>query len=79
MSIRVKIVGVTLAVLSVCMPALAAEVPKTLRYEVEASWPKLPLPNKWVIGEIGGLFVDTDGLIWFVIRPRPLNMRELSA
>ena len=50
MSIRLKVVGFALAALSVCMPALAADVPKTLRYEVEANWPKLPLPNNWVIG-----------------------------
>ena len=79
MSIRVKIVALALAVWSASASVLAVEVPKTIRYEVEANWPKLPLPNNWVIGEIGGLFVDADGLIWIVNRPRTLNMRELSA
>ena len=54
MSIRLKVVGFALAALSVCTPALTVEVPKTFRYQVEANWPKLPLPNNWVIGEIGG-------------------------
>lgn len=28
------------------------------RYEVDASWPK-PLPNRWVVGGLGGLCVDS--------------------
>lgn len=79
MSVRGKIFGLVLAVLIGSSVALAVEVPKALRYEVDPSWPKLPLPNNWVIGEIGGLFVDAEGLIWIINRPRTLNMRELSA
>jgi hypothetical protein len=33
------------------------------RYAVDASWPK-PLPNNWLIGQVGGLAVDKHDHIW---------------
>lgn len=60
------------------VPVVAAE-PEVPRFEVDAQWPKLPLPNNWVIGEIGGLFVDANDLVWIVNRPHTLTSRELSA
>ena len=56
--------------------AVEVEIP---RHEVDPNWPKLPLPNNWVLGEIGGLYVDADDLVWIVNRPRTLTPRELSA
>jgi len=56
--------------------AVEVEIP---RHEVDPNWPKLPLPNNWVLGEIGGLFVDADDLVWIINRPRTLTPRELSA
>jgi len=56
--------------------APTAEVP---RYEVDPHWPKLPLPNNQVLGELGGLFVDSQDLVWIINRPRTLTSRELSA
>lgn len=66
--------------LSLCggasMAAPPAEAP---RYEVDPNWPKQPLPNNWVLGELGGLFVDDQDLVWIINRPRTLTSRELSA
>lgn len=61
------------------LPAQAQQPPATPRYEVDAQWPKLPLPNNWVLGELGGLFVDAQDLVWIYHRPRTLTPRELSA
>ena len=36
---------------------VAVEAQSAPRYEVDASWPK-PLPNRWVVGGLGGLCVD---------------------
>ncbi len=47
-------------------------------YEVDASWPR-PLPNTWLIGQIGGLAVDKHDHIWVNQRPRSLTDDEKGA
>lgn len=47
-------------------------------YEVDPSWPK-PLPNNWLIGQIGGLAVDKYDHIWVYQRPRTLSDDEKGA
>ena len=50
------------------MTANSAEpAPPTFTYD--GSWPKLPLPNKWVFQGITGLAVDKDDVIWVLNRP----------
>jgi DNA-binding beta-propeller fold protein YncE len=53
-----------------------ADVPS---YKVDYSWPKLPLPNKWAIGELGGLFVDSKDHVWIIQRPGTLVSFEKAA
>jgi len=48
------------------------------RYEVDAAWPK-PLPDKWLIGQVGGLAVDKHDHIWINQRPRSLTDDEKGA
>ena len=55
--------------------AKAADVP---RFEVDASWPK-PLPNNWILGQVGGITTDKDGHIWLIHRPRSLTDDEKGA
>jgi hypothetical protein len=38
-------------------------------YKVDASWPKLPLPNKWTFGGVTGLTVDSEDVVWVAQRP----------
>ena len=38
-------------------------------YRVEASWPR-ELPNNWILGQVGGMAVDTNGHLWVLQRPR---------
>jgi hypothetical protein len=55
--------------------AVAQESPK---FEIDASWPK-PLPNNWIFGQIGGIFVDKDDNVWISQRPRTVNDRDKRA
>jgi hypothetical protein len=47
----------------------------------DPSWPR-PFPNNWVIGQIGGLFVDRQDHIWVLQRPvttrRDANGRDIE-
>jgi DNA-binding beta-propeller fold protein YncE len=54
--------------------------PKDLpKYKVDYSWPKLPLPHQWALGEMGGLFVDSRDHVWVVQRPGTLLSFEKAA
>src|SRR6266403_1374214 len=55
--------------------ALAGEIPT---FAVDAAWPK-PLPNNWIIGEVGGITADSKGHIWVFHRPRSLTDNEKGA
>ena len=55
--------------------AVAQQAPK---FEIDASWPK-PLPNNWIFGQIGGIFVDKDDNVWISQRPRTVNDRDKRA
>src|SRR5262249_47255 len=48
------------------------------RLKVDPSWPK-PLPNNWVIGQIGGIAVDSRDHVWVLQRPRSVPERYLGA
>ena len=48
-------------------------------YQFDASWPKLPLPNKWALGQVGGLFADSSDNVWVIQRPGTLVEWERAA
>ncbi|MGA2990699.1 MAG: hypothetical protein ABSD88_09510 [Candidatus Korobacteraceae bacterium] len=48
------------------------------KYRVDANWPK-ELPNNWIIGQVGGLTVDSHNHIWVYQRPRSCTADELGA
>ena len=56
-------------------PPLPATFPT---FAVDASWPK-PLPNNWILGQVGGITVDWQGHIWVIHRPRSLTDDEKGA
>ena len=60
-----------------CVWTLAAapevQAQKAPVYKVDPSWPKMPLPNKWIIQGVPDLVVDKDDHIWVVSRPRDIN------
>jgi hypothetical protein len=47
--------------------SLGKDIP---HYKNDPSWPK-QFPNHWVIGQVGGLFVDPNDHIWVLQRPLP--------
>ena len=53
----------------------SADEPK---FSIDTSWPK-PLPNNWILGQIGGIFVDKDDNVWITQRPRTVNDRDKRA
>ena len=44
-------------------------------FAVDPSWPQ-PLPHRWILGQIGGLYVDHHDHIWVLNRPRSLTNDE---
>ena len=53
----------------------AGEVPQ---FQVDPFWPK-PLPNNWLIGQVGGIAVDPQDHVWIIHRPRSLTEDERGA
>src|SRR5215468_3285605 len=47
----------------------------TPKFVVDPTWP-LPLPHSWLLGQIGGLYVDSHDHIWVYNRPRTLANDE---
>src|SRR5262245_40350731 len=56
-------------------PTRAGDIPT---FAVDASWPK-PLPNNWILGQVGGITTDAQGHIWVIHRPRSLTDDEKGA
>ncbi len=55
-------------------------VPATARtpsFIADAGWPQ-KLPNNWIIGQVGGLYVAPDDHIWIYQRPRTLTNDEAA-
>src|ERR1043165_7494316 len=55
-------------------------VPPTAKvpgFIADAGWPQ-KLPNNWIIGEVGGLYVAPDDHIWVYQRPRSLTNDEAA-
>jgi hypothetical protein len=44
------------------------------RYEVDALWPKLPLPDGWVTGGLGGTCIDNQDHVFILTVRRELFM-----
>ena len=58
-----------------CVSAAHAQSPA---FRVDPFWPK-PLPNKWILGQVGGMAVDAQDNIWVFQRPRSLTDDEKGA
>jgi len=56
-------------------PVAAAQSRQVPTYVVDAAWPK-PLPNRWIIGAVAGVAVDSRDHVWVVHRPSTLQPNE---
>ena len=52
---KVALAGAAFAMIAGAGLVIAADAAP--KFEIDASWPK-PLPNNWILGQIGGIFVD---------------------
>src|SRR5262245_44715647 len=55
-------------------------VPPTAKvpgFIADAGWPQ-KLPNNWIIGQVGGLYVAPDDHVWVYQRPRSLTNDEAA-
>ena len=59
-----------------CQLALA-QAPQP-QFKVDPYWPK-ELPNNWIIGQVGGMYADSNDHIWVFQRPRSNTPDEISA
>src|ERR1051325_3231300 len=48
---------------------------KTPGFVVDPSWPE-QLPNNWLLGQIGGLYVDQHDHVWVYNRARTMTTEE---
>jgi hypothetical protein len=69
--------GAALAIL-LGVDALAGRAQEAPKYRVDPFWPQ-ELPNKWIVGQIGGLAVDQQDHIWVLQRPSTNTVDELGA
>ena len=60
--------AVLFTVVAICHCAMAADAPK---FEVEASWPKMP--EKWKFGDVSSIAIDAQDNVWVLHRPRTLQ------
>ena len=74
---RIALIGFVAAVMLLPVPlqSALAEPPK---FQVDPTWPQT-LPSNWIIGTIGGIFVDAQDHIWINQRPSSLDAREKRA
>ena len=47
-------------------------------FRVDPAWPK-PLPNRWIIGAVAGVAVDSRDHVWITHRPSTLQPNELRS
>ena len=67
--------GLAALTLFLATPVAAADVPE---FRVDPFWPK-PLPNNWILGQIGGIATDRHDHVWIYQRPRTLTDDERGA
>ena len=69
------ILWLSLALVFASHPACAQDAPA---YKVDPSWPK-QLPKDWIMGQVGGVAVDSKNHIWVLQRPSSDTPEELGA
>jgi DNA-binding beta-propeller fold protein YncE len=75
MRLLARAVVATAALLLAASPLSAQTVPQ---FTIDPSWPK-PLPNNWLLGQVGNVAVDSHDHIWVLQRPRTLTDDEKGA
>ena len=72
-----KLLRTSLVSSALCFSMLAASVQaQAPSYRFDPDWPALPLPNKWWMQGVTGLYVDHNDTIWVLNRPSNLDNTE---
>jgi len=71
---KIRLLLPLFAVAATSLWAVAADAQP--RYRFDPDWPKLPLPDKWWMGGVTGLYVDHTDTIWVLNRPANLDDTE---
>ena len=71
------LIGAATAAALMVLTALPAQA-QSPAFRVDPFWPK-PLPNHWILGQVGGISVDAQDNIWVFQRPRSLTDDEKGA
>ena len=72
------VVAAIAALLSAFAFSSASRAADPPQFQVDPSWPK-PLPNNWLLGQVGGVSVGPDDHVWILQRPRTLTDDEKGA
>src|SRR5580692_9701181 len=62
-----------------CFAGTQAQAQKMPSYKFDPDWPKVPLPNKWWMMGVTGMYVDKDDHIWVLTRPKDINNTQSFA
>jgi DNA-binding beta-propeller fold protein YncE len=73
-NVRATIIAIITTLLFAALPACA----QSPAFRVDPYWPR-PLPNNWILGQVGGISVDAQDNIWVFQRPRSLTDDEKAA
>src|SRR5262245_12128552 len=52
----------------------AFEGPGVPQFEFDPTWPKLPLPNNWIFGNMSGVHVDEKDHVWILQRGNTVQL-----
>ena len=66
------------AIFALLVATLASASAQSPAFRIDPFWPK-PLPNNWILGQVGGMAVDAQDNIWVFQRPRSLTDDEKGA
>lgn len=69
-----RVVAALLMLMACALPVAGATAPTAAgtiapRYALDPTWPQLPLPNKWALGLINGIYIDPKNHLWLFHSP----------
>ena len=73
-----KSISTLAAILALMIATVATASAQSPVFRVDPFWPK-PLPNNWILGQVGGMAIDGQDNIWVFQRPRSLTDDEKGA
>jgi DNA-binding beta-propeller fold protein YncE len=81
LAVLAGVLSLALAVAGVVARPVTAQRPAdglAPRFQVDPFWPR-PLPNRWLLGQVSGVAVDSRDHVWIVQRPKSLTEDERGA